>query len=144
MKNAPPHLSIKVRNAQRRRRVDLRALQKFCECALASVRKTVPTSIAQIDILLVSDARIAALHKRFMQIPGPTDVITFQHGEIFISVETASRNARRFKTSASEEIRLYLVHGLLHLLGYDDKDAAKARVMEAEQARIVAAAAAAV
>jgi probable rRNA maturation factor len=71
----------------------------------------------EVTIVLVSDRRMAALHKQFMDIDGPTDVLTFQHGEIFISVETAEQNAAEFSTSVDEEIRLYIVHGLLHLRG---------------------------
>ena len=44
--------------------------------------------------ILISDRRMSELHRRFMGIAGPTDVITFQHGEIFISTETARRQAR--------------------------------------------------
>jgi probable rRNA maturation factor len=71
---------------------------------------------------------------------GPTDVLTFQHGEIFISVETAKRHARGFGTSLGHELRLYLVHGLLHLHGFDDQTETSARKMERKQARILRAA----
>ena len=69
---------------------------------------------------------------------GPTDVITFQHGEIFISAEMARRNARRFGNSLVRELRLYIVHGLLHLQGFDDREPRKARKMEALQRKILA------
>ncbi len=72
-----------------------------------------------------------------MQIPGPTDVITFQHGEIFISAETACRRAKTHRTSLGQELRLYLVHGLLHLHGFDDRDPASAARMHRVQERIV-------
>jgi probable rRNA maturation factor len=68
---------------------------------------------------------------------GPTDVITFQHGEIFVSVEMARRNARRFGNSFERELRLYIVHGLLHLHGFDDRTAAGAREMEILQQEIL-------
>jgi probable rRNA maturation factor len=68
---------------------------------------------------------------------GPTDVITFQHGEIFISADTAKRNARRFGNSLARELRLYVVHGLLHLRGFDDRDPAGARKMEGVQRKIL-------
>jgi probable rRNA maturation factor len=73
-----------------------------------------------------------------MNEPGPTDVITFQHGEIFISAETARHNARRFGNALTHELRLYVVHGLLHLHGFDDRDKAGARKMETVQRRILA------
>lgn len=73
-----------------------------------------------------------------MQVPGPTDVITFQHGEIFVSVETAQRQAEAFRTSLNYELRLYLVHGLLHLYGFDDQEQAARRRMHSIQKKIVA------
>lgn len=138
MKRIP---SITVRNAQRRLRFDLARLQDFSERALRRCLDRGPDGplvrLTEVDVLLVSDKRIAALHKKFMNIAGPTDVITFQHGEIFISVETAARQARRFKSSTESEVRLYLVHGLLHLLGFDDTTPAEARRMEKVQTEIV-------
>ena len=82
---------------------------------------------------------MAALHQHFMNIAGPTDVLTFQHGEIFISVDTARANAKRFRTSLLHELQLYLVHGLFHLHGYDDTTPSQAKRMQAAQARLLAA-----
>jgi probable rRNA maturation factor len=83
---------------------------------------------------------MAELHRRFLQEPGPTDVITFQHGEIFISTETARRQARRFGTTTDHEMRLYIAHGLLHLHGFDDKEARSAAQMQRTQEKLVASA----
>ena len=133
-------MTIALRNLQRGTRVDTKKLQQFAERALAICLKRPGGlhGLTNADVILVSDRRIAALHRQFMNIPGPTDVITFQHGEIFISVDTAKKNARRFRTSMGDELQLYIVHGLLHLHGYDDKTPVKARAMEAAQKRIVA------
>jgi probable rRNA maturation factor len=131
-------MAITVRNLQRKHRLDCDALQQF---AIRALKKISKDSLGQFNVLLVSDRRMAALHRQFMNIAGPTDVITFQHGEIFVSVDTAKRNARRFHSSSNDEVQLYIVHGLLHLHGYDDKTAAGARAMEKAQGRIVKAAA---
>jgi probable rRNA maturation factor len=64
-------------------------------------------------------------------------VLTFQHGEIFISVETAKRNARAFGTSLLRELQLYIVHGLLHLHGFDDRTASAGRKIKAAQEKIL-------
>jgi probable rRNA maturation factor len=66
-------------------------------------------------------------------------VLTFQHGEILISAETARRQARTFGNSLARELRLYVVHGLLHLHGLDDRSEADARRMKATQEKILAA-----
>jgi probable rRNA maturation factor len=134
---------ISVRNLQRKIAVDRAALERFAQaaiaCCLAEFAAAL-TSQEEIGVLLVSDRRIADLHRRFMDVPGPTDVITFQHGEIFISVDTAQRQAAAFSSSLEQELRLYLVHGLLHLQGFDDRTADARQRMEAAQKRIVAAA----
>jgi probable rRNA maturation factor len=83
---------------------------------------------------------MAALHRQFLQTRGTTDVITFQHGEIFISAETAQKNAARFRTTLHRELNLYIVHGLLHLDGFDDATAAGAEEMKTLQEKILAAA----
>jgi probable rRNA maturation factor len=133
--------SICVHNRQRAIRVDCEQLQAFAERALRHASKLRSSiSLPPINILLISDRRMSEIHLRFLKTPGPTDVITFQHGEIFVSAETARRQGRELKTSAFEEIQLYIVHGLLHLLGFDDKSAAEARVMRKRQAQVLQAA----
>ncbi len=103
-------------------------------------RATPLTTLPEIHVALVSDRKMAVLHQQFMNIAGPTDVLTFEHGEIVISVDTATANAEQFHTAIDREVRLYIVHGLLHLHGYDDTTATKAKRMHDVQERILAAA----
>jgi probable rRNA maturation factor len=137
---------ITFRNAQRKVRVATDELQDFAARALplclreASPTKSVLQTLDEVTAVLISDRRIAALHKQFMNITGATDVITFDHGDIFISTETAQRQAREFRTSTESEIKLYLIHGLLHLHGFNDLDVAARTDMEAVQTRIFQAA----
>ncbi len=134
--------SIAVHNRQRGIKLDVATMQSFAERALSLTRKTPSPAKSRamvwpdVHVMLISDRRMSELHERFLKIKGPTDVITFQHGEIFISVETARRQARAFGTSLRGEIELYLVHGLLHLRGFDDTTASSARVMKKQQGRI--------
>ena len=95
----------------------------------------------QEDCIEISelDPFLAELHRRFLHQSGPTDVITFQHGEIFVSTETARRQAQRFGTSLEHEVRLYIVHGLLHLHGFDDTTPRSAAEMKRTQEKLVAA-----
>ncbi len=136
---------IQLQNAQRKVRLSLGELRAFCARALDLVRaepaggESVLATLAEVHVVLVSDRRIAALHRQFMDIEGPTDVITFQHGEIFVSTETAARQAREFGSELEEEVRLYILHGLLHLHGYDDHAPAEAARMETTQRRLLAA-----
>ena len=134
---------IRVLNRQRRIAVKLDALQAFAESALSVCLKLRPrkcgvlAKLPEVTVVLVSDRRIAQIHRKFMNEPDPTDVITFQHGEIVISVETAKRQARQYGTTVEQELRLYLVHGLLHLHGFDDKTAAGTAEMKRVQERVV-------
>jgi probable rRNA maturation factor len=80
---------------------------------------------------------MALLHRKFLGQSGPTDVMTFQHGEVFISVETARGHARAFGNSLLRELKLYIVHGLLHLHGFDDQTPSEAHRMKAAQEKIL-------
>jgi probable rRNA maturation factor len=134
---------IFVRNRQRKIRVNVAELQDF---ATKAVRKSLQlrdeknTDLRRLDavfVWLISDRRMASLHRKFMHQTGPTDVLTFRHGEIFISVETAKRHARAFGTLLESELFLYIVHGLLHLHGFDDRMQPGAREMERTQEKIL-------
>lgn len=139
---SPPR--IEVRNLQRKVRLNVVDLEDFALKAaklclrLPRPKKTDLEQLPEISVLLISDRRMALLHRQYMSQSGPTDVITFQHGEIFISVETAVQNARRFGNSLGRELRLYIVHGLLHLHGFDDRDERSARKMRLSEKKILA------
>jgi probable rRNA maturation factor len=142
-----PTPKISVRNLQRKVQVNVVDLEQFARKALELClrmprnKKTDLVQLHEISVSIVSDSRIASLHRQFMNESGPTDVITFQHGEIFVSAETARRNARRFGNALARELCLYVVHGLLHLHGFDDRNEGSARKMEIAQRRILAEAA---
>ena len=73
-----------------------------------------------------------------MDIEGPTDVITFHHGEIVIGAEVAERQAAEYGEPLAREILRYFVHGLLHLAGHEDADPTECAAMETIQESIVA------
>jgi probable rRNA maturation factor len=136
----PP--AITIRNVQRSVLVSTRKLQRFAGIACKLVwqarrPKSEIASLNQVCVLIVSDRRMAALHQEFCGIPGATDVLTFQHGEIVISADTASTQARMFHTSVTAEIQLYLLHGLLHLAGFDDLTLSKRKQMERMQRELM-------
>jgi len=139
-----PIPEITVRNLQHKVLVDVVDLEMFARKAaelclrLPRRKKSDLAQLREISVLIVSDRKIASLHRQFMNESGPTDVITFQHGEIFVGAESARRNARRFGNAFERELRLYVVHGLLHLHGFDDRNAASARRMQVVQRKILA------
>ncbi|MES2641823.1 MAG: rRNA maturation RNase YbeY [Myxococcota bacterium] len=106
---------------------------------------------AELSILLCDDAFIRDLNAQWRQKDEPTDVLSFAMGEgegadvnpdllgdIVISVETAARQGAALGLTLDQEIRVLLVHGLLHLLGYDHIDPADAPEMRAREAELLA------
>ena len=111
-------MQIRVLNRQRKYPAPANALSTFSEQLAPLVLKVAREELPeQILVVLVSDRKIAAMHEQFMGIADPTDVITFQHGEIVVSVETAAKQAAEYDTDLLHELRLYITHGLLHLAG---------------------------
>jgi probable rRNA maturation factor len=103
---------------------------------------------AELSVTLVDDARIAQLHLDYMQIPGPTDVISFPLGdpedpipilgEVTVSVDTAAREANERGLTLTEELLRYVVHGTLHLFGYEDHEPVERERMLARQEELLA------
>jgi probable rRNA maturation factor len=89
------------------------------------------TPLREMSVALVGDKRMADLHERFMNIPGPTDVLTFEldhdargrvtAGEVVVCVPYALGHARKSGVPARDELLLYALHGMLHLCGFDDR-----------------------
>lgn len=82
---------------------------------------------AQVSVILTDDKAIHELNKSYLNHNRPTDVITFSldensiEGEIYISIDTAQKQAEEFNVSLSNEILRLACHGALHLAGFDDK-----------------------
>ena len=79
---------------------------------------------------------IARVHREFMGLPEATDVITFHHGELLVSADMAQARAAELGHSLEEELALYIVHGLLHLKGFDDASRGDAARMRKVQHRL--------
>ena len=114
-------------NCQRRIPVALKPLEEFYE----RVRKELRFPAESVSIRLISDAAMARLNRTYRHKRGPTDVLSFPVngakpsrraayiGDIAISPQTARRNARRYARSAPAELRILILHGMLHLAGFD-------------------------
>ena len=94
-------------------------------------------ALSEVTAYVISDRRIARMHAEFLNDPTPTDVMTFDHGEIFLGAETIARHAREHDQSPNGELLLCLIHGLLHLNGYDDLDPQRRRKMHRRQFEIL-------
>jgi probable rRNA maturation factor len=108
---------------------------------------------AELTISLVSDAEIHRLNRDYRGKDRPTDVLAFAMregpriagdeavlGDVVISLDTAARQARERRVSVAHEVRTLLIHGVLHLLGYDhERSAVEARRMQAMELRLLGA-----
>ncbi len=104
---------------------------------------------AELSVVLVNDDKIRELNNSYLSEDTPTDVLSFElddvdeeadgkiNGEIIVSIQTAVNTAKKMGGDVECEIFLYLVHGLLHLMGYDDKDEKMADAMHKEEAGIL-------
>jgi probable rRNA maturation factor len=104
---------------------------------VAKINDSALTQLDEVEISLVDDPTIADVHMRFMDVAGATDVITFDHGELHISVETAQSQACEFGNDFERELMLYVVHGLLHLAGHEDASAEGRATMDELQQRLL-------
>jgi probable rRNA maturation factor len=153
-------MDIAILNRQRVRKINLRLLKKIANALLAELE----IKKAEIGICLVAAPEMTRLNETFLKHKGSTDVIAFDYqdsvgqasslshskirkvrdrqdvcpalqGEIFVCVDEAVLQARKFGTSWQSEVIRYMVHGVLHLLGFDDSSAGARRKMKREENR---------
>lgn len=121
-------MKIDIQNLQSVARIDK---HKIIECA-DRVLNAMGESEAELSLVLVNDMYIRNLNWKYRRKDSPTDVLAFPMrdsrglsgvilGDVVISVETAAREAKKRKKDLQDELDLYFVHGILHLLGYDDE-----------------------
>lgn len=97
----------------------------------------------QLEIVFLDEAEHVRCHGELMGDPSPTDVMAIAYrdadlwGEILVNAECAQREAAARGVRAADEALLYVVHGALHLLGYDDLSPDAARAMRAAEARVL-------
>jgi len=134
-------LTITISNRQRVRKINVRLLEKITAAALEEWG----IEPAELGIVLLGAKEMALLNEESLGDEGPTDVITFDyknpesssqkpgtgiHGEIFVCIEEAERQAKQFGTHWQSEIVRYIVHGILHLMGHDDLQPAARKKMK--------------
>jgi probable rRNA maturation factor len=117
---------IQVRNSQRRYKVCRESVALFCAALLRSLGRPDPA----VSIAFIGAGSMRALNRRYRNKDYPTDVLSFSYGdaridqtpfigEIVLSPEIAERQAIQWGVSFEKELKRLLVHGILHLLGYD-------------------------
>jgi probable rRNA maturation factor len=130
-------MNLVIANRQRIKKIDLRLLKRITAFLLEDLQ----VDRANLEINLLGADEMAVLNESFLQHEGPTDVITFDyanpknglHGEIFVCVDVAILQSKKFKTHWQSEIIRYIVHGVLHLLGHNDTTPAARRRMKRDE-----------
>jgi len=139
-------MSVRLTGRRGLPRVDRRLLRSRARRIL----RALDHSAAEISVTLVDDTAMATLNARYRGIEGPTDVLSFSlvegdHaerrgamlGDVVVSLETADRQARRARRLLDDEVLRLLIHGTLHLLGYDHEDPVDGRRMRAAERRVL-------
>lgn len=147
-------MDIQISYDYRKEDLEKLPLEELTRFVLAREDKPFNT---EVSISFVTDEAIAELNEKYRGKTGPTDVLSFECdgvdddlsamtlaegpifelGDVVIAPDVASRQTREFGTTFEEEISLLLVHGLLHLCGYDHVEDDEAEVMEKREAEIL-------
>jgi len=137
-------MRIDIQNLQAAVKLDKRKILKCARHVLSAMHE----QDAELSLLFVSNAYIRNLNWKYRRVDLATDVLAFPMrkgkrlpndihilGDVVISVETAKKESKKRRIPFQKELELYLVHGILHLLGYDDeksKDRKKMKTRERE------------
>jgi len=153
-------MNVAVASHLHTRKINLRLLKKITQALLAELE----LEKVEIGVCLVAAPEMTRLNETFLKHRGSTDVIAFDYndninpggqrfvaapklraltkqcppginGEIFVCMDEAVLQARKFGTNWPSEVVRYLVHGVLHLLGFDDSSAGARRQMKREENR---------
>lgn len=135
-------MAVELANLQRKVSISPRRIRRTAGRVLRELGRVG----ARVHLTFVDDALIRRLNARYLRHRRPTDVLAFPldapgpsrlWGEIVVSAETARRQARRLGIPVGLELDLLVVHGLLHLAGYDDGEPREARLMHQREREIL-------
>ena len=118
-------IDIELSNRQSALEIDADRLKSAARAIVQDER----IARAQVSLAVVDDATIHALNRRYLKHDYPTDVLSFVFdrqgdrldGEVVVSAQTAAAAAGQYDWPPADELLLYVIHGMLHLVGYDDQ-----------------------
>lgn len=127
-------MTIFISNRQKDLKIGKASVRSFVSALLAYLK----VSYDEAAIYLVTAKQIATLHSRFFQDPTPTDCISFpldgKHlGEIFVCPSVAIQYAKKRNLDPYRETALYVIHGILHVIGYDDLEKKNRQMMRKKE-----------
>ncbi|HQV01409.1 MAG: rRNA maturation RNase YbeY [Bacteroidia bacterium] len=113
---------------------------RFTKQWLANAAKAEGYAIESLQYIFCSDKYLLAINKKFLNHHNYTDIITFEYNveknviaDIYISIDTVRTNAKRFNVTVADELHRVMIHGLLHVTGYNDKTTALKQTMTARE-----------
>ena len=121
--------------------IDKRQVHKL----VTSLKKEFELSISFLSISFINSKELRAINKKYLKHDYETDVITFNYseqksdidGEILISFEEAKKNAKNFNVNYGTELLRLVIHGILHLLQFDDKDEKSKKIMKRTENKLI-------
>ena len=138
-------MSLKIQNLNESYRLNEAFIRRIVLKILSFIKKR---QDAEIEIVFLDDEAIRALNKKYRGENRPTDVLSFKMerrefsqkkflGEVFISLDRALKNSEIFDEAFEYELTLYIVHGILHLFGYDDENERDQLRMSKRQSQVL-------
>jgi probable rRNA maturation factor len=137
-------MKIDIQNLQNIEKIDKNKVMACAEYALKAMNE----NDAELSLVLVNDMYIRNLNWKYRRKDSATDVLAFPMrdsrglsgsvlGDVVISVETAKKEAKKRKKDFQDELDLYFVHGILHLLGYDDEKPRARKKMKTKEKELM-------
>ena len=132
-----PDPTLAIANVHGARRIDEEALERLIRLVIAGE----DCELRSLSVVLADQAQVHALNRAHLGHDYPTDVLSFPltdeqqviDGEIYIDLDTAAERHEEFRASFDEEVRRYVIHGVLHLAGYDDSSPETRAAMRARE-----------
>ncbi|MFC1621124.1 rRNA maturation RNase YbeY [Candidatus Omnitrophota bacterium] len=139
-------MKVDIRDLQAKVKIDTKKIVQRAEFILNKMGE----DRGELSLLFVADSYIRRLNSKYRNVDSRTDVLAFSMregyglpeespilGDVVISTETAKRAAGKRRVSVQSEIELYLVHGILHLLGYKDERSSDRKKMKAKEKELL-------
>lgn len=141
-------MPVLIRNRQRKQKVDTDRIRDFAQRLLDRLG----CGTKEVSLVIVNDRQITEINRDYLGKNRPTNVISFAMGEgefgdlgsgllgdVVVSVDTASRDALASEADPTDELDFLIIHGVLHLLGYEHEKAEDARSMRKKEAEMFSA-----
>ncbi len=112
---------------------------------ISALKKEYKLTISFLSISFINSNELKQINRDYLKHDYETDIITFNYskklkdidGEILISLDEANYNAKKYNVSLGKELSRLVIHGVLHLLNYDDKDGKSKKIMNQEENKLI-------